>query len=91
VKPIKVCLIKWKLLTKIMVSTNKLEAIGSTQEVPKIEIFKFDKKNAFTSCSDLFILDSFPCKQVCVENVIARGNEKLKQEKWLSSLRSRSR
>lgn len=74
-----------------MVSTNKLEAIGSTHEVPKIEIVKFDKNNVFTSCSDLFILDSLRCKQVCVENVIARGNEKLKQEKWLGSLRTRSK
>jgi FtsZ-binding cell division protein ZapB len=67
--------------------TTKLKNIGSTPEVPLIEIPEIIKKDASTSCFDL-IDDSNPCNQVLVKNVIietcfdkiANENEQLKQE-----------
>ena len=73
--------------------TNKvanLEAISSTPtEAPKKKSSIFDKpkKDASTSCNDLY-LDSPLCNQVCVEKVVvdtctqevAMENEQLKQE-----------
>jgi hypothetical protein len=67
--------------------TTKLENIGSTPEVSLVEIPEIIKKDASTSCFDLFD-DSNPCNQVLVKNVvietcsdeIAMDNEQLKQE-----------
>ena len=74
--------------------TNKvtnLEAVGTTlTKEPKMKssIFNMPKKDASTSCDDLFELDSPICDQVCFKNVIvetctqdvAMENEQLKQE-----------
>ena len=71
--------------------TNKvanLEAIGTTPtKAPKKKCLIFDmpKKNASTSCNDLYF-DSPLCNQVCVEKVVvdactqevAMENEQLK-------------
>jgi hypothetical protein len=65
--------------------TTRLENIGSTPEVSLVEISKIIKKDASTSCFDLFD-KSNPCNQVLVENVvietcsdeIAMENEQLK-------------
>ena len=70
--------------------TNKvanLEAIGTTptKASKKSSIFNMSKKDASTSCNDLY-LDSPLCNQVCVEKVIidtctqevAKENEQLK-------------
>jgi hypothetical protein len=67
--------------------TTKLENIGRTPEVSLVEIPKNFKKDASTSCFDLFD-DSNPCNQVLVKNVIietfsdeiAMENKQLKQE-----------
>jgi hypothetical protein len=67
--------------------TTKLENIGSTPGASLIEIPEIIKKNASTSCFGL-IVDSNPCNQVIVKNVvietcsddIAMENEQLKQE-----------
>jgi hypothetical protein len=67
--------------------TTKLENIGSTPGVSLVEISQIIKKDASTSCFDL-IIDSNPCNQVLVKNVviktcsneIAMENEQLKQE-----------
>jgi hypothetical protein len=67
--------------------TTKLENIGNTPEVSLVEIPEIIKKDASTSCFDL-IVDSNPCNQVLVKNVIiencsdeiAMENEQLKQE-----------
>ena len=49
---------------------SKLEAIGSTPEAPKIEEqIKITKKNASTSCNDLFKLNSPLCDKVRFDNV----------------------
>lgn len=52
---------------KITKMVDRLGAIGSTLEAPKIET---TKKDVSTSCDDLIILDSPPYKQVCVDNVV---------------------
>ena len=73
--------------------TNKvanLEAVSTTPtkvSKRKSSIFNMSKKNASTSCNDLY-LDSPLCNQVCVEKVVvdtctqevAKENEQLKQE-----------
>jgi len=74
--------------------TNKvanLQAIDTTPtEAPKKKrsIFDMPKKDASTSCDDLFKLDSPLCDQVCFKNVIVETctqevvieNEQLRQE-----------
>jgi hypothetical protein len=50
--------------------TIKLETINSTQEAPKIETPKIIKKDASTSGLDLFDINSSPCKQVCINNIV---------------------
>jgi hypothetical protein len=67
---------------------TKLESIGSTPAASLVEIPKIIKKDASTSCLDLFDVNSNPCIQVLVKNVIvetcldeiAMENELLKQE-----------
>jgi hypothetical protein len=67
--------------------TTKLENIGSTSEIPLVEIHEIIKKDASTSYFDL-IDDSNPCNQVLVENFVietclnevAKENEQLRQE-----------
>jgi hypothetical protein len=66
--------------------TTKLENIGSTPGVYLVEMPEIIKENASTSCFDL--IDSNPCNQVLVKNVvietcsdkIAMDNEQLRQE-----------
>jgi chromosome segregation ATPase len=49
--------------------TTKLENIGSTAGTSLVEIPKIIKKDASTFCFDL-IVDSNPCNQVLVKNVV---------------------
>jgi hypothetical protein len=66
---------------------TKLENIGSTPGTSLVEIPEIIKKDASTSCFDLFD-DSNPCNQVLVENIVletcsdevAKKNEQLRQE-----------
>jgi hypothetical protein len=68
--------------------TTKLESIGSTPGASLVEIPEVIKKDASTSCLDLIDVNSNPCNQVLVKNVIvetcsdeiAMENEQLKQE-----------
>ena len=91
---IKVCFAKMETMCKhcdeLTNKVNNLKAIGTTlTKAPKKKCFIFDipKKDASTSCNDLF-LDSPLCNQVCVEKVVvdtctqevAMENELLKQE-----------
>jgi hypothetical protein len=50
--------------------TNELENIGSTLEAPKIEFPEIIKKDASTSCLYLIDINSNPCNQVLVKNII---------------------
>jgi hypothetical protein len=68
--------------------TTKLESIGSTPKASLVEIPEIIKNDASTSCLDLIDVNSNPCDQVLVNNVIvetcsneiAVENELLKQE-----------
>jgi hypothetical protein len=68
--------------------TTKLESIGGTPGASLVEIPEIIKKDASTSCLDLIDVNSNPCNQVLVKNVIvetcsdeiAMENELLKQE-----------
>jgi hypothetical protein len=52
--------------------TTKIENIGSTPEAPKIETPKIVKKDATTSFVDLININSNPCKQVFIKNVVVQ-------------------
>jgi hypothetical protein len=75
------------LLKRIKNLTTKLENIGSTPGASLVEIPENIKKDASTSCFDLFD-DSNPCNHVLVENIVvetclnevAKENEQLRQE-----------
>jgi hypothetical protein len=68
--------------------TTKLESINSTPDTSLAKIPKIIKKDASTSCLDLVDVNSNPCNQVLVKNVIvetcsdeiAMENVLLKQE-----------
>jgi hypothetical protein len=67
--------------------TTKLENISSIPTTSLDEMPEIIKKDASTSCFDL-IVDSIPCNQVLVENIVvetcsdevSKENEQLKQE-----------
>jgi hypothetical protein len=68
--------------------TIKLESTGGTPKASLVEIPEIIKKDASTSCLDLIDINSNPCNQVLVKNVIvdtcsneiAMENELLKKE-----------
>jgi hypothetical protein len=67
---------------------TKLESIDNTRKAALAEIPEIFKKNASTSCLDLTDVNSNPCNQVLVKNVIVKicsddidmENDLLKQE-----------